>query len=406
MTTAEENPTRTPSLPPECPPDTEQDIILWLVRDTIGERFIDSVLVGLCERLRQAGMPLARASMNFDIRHPQWRGARLMWRHGFTEARITTVGYDIDESEEYIGSPMASVEGGAEEIRRNLESGEGSGPHHRLYTILRDAGMTDYVAWPMLHTLGQRHAISFACERPGGFTDGEIRFLKTLVPLMGLVSDARLKNRMARTLLETYVGPHASQQILDGAITRGSGGTVNAAVMVCDMRDFTVISDLWPRDDVIGLLNDYFDAICGPVESHGGEILKFMGDGLLAIFPLDSPDACANLLGAISEARTALAALGETNAGKGRGLLGYGIGVHAGEVMYGNIGSRNRLDFTVIGPAVNIAARLESLTRQLGRQVLLSRTFAELAGNMDGMEHLGPQMLKGLSHSVDVFALH
>ncbi len=209
---------------------------------------------------------------------------------------------------------------------------------------------------------------------------------------------------MARTLLQTYVGPHASEQILSGVTTRGSGATVGAAIMICDLRDFTAISDLWPRDDVIHLLNDYFDAMSDPIEHYGGEILKFMGDGLLAIFPLSKETACADLLQAIREGQALMAELNEQHARTGREPLRYGVGVHVGDVMYGNIGSRRRLDFTVIGPAVNIASRLESLTKEVKRPVLLSRAFVEMAGCAEDMDSLGTFPLRGLGEPVDVFA--
>src|SRR6516225_12225395 len=135
-----------------------------------------------------------------------------------------------------------------------------------------------------------------------------------------------MKNRLARTLLETYVGSHAGELILAGATRRGSGTTVRAAIMICDLRDFTSISDNWPRDDVIDFLNAYFDAMSEPIARHGGEILKFMGDGLLAIFPLSQPSACANLLHAVAEARQAMIALNEKNSETWRAPLNYGIG--------------------------------------------------------------------------------
>jgi adenylate cyclase len=174
--------------------------------------------------------------------------------------------------------------------------------------------------------------------------------------------------------------------------------------MICDLRDFTRISDNWPRDDVIDLLNGYFDAMSEPIARHGGEILKFIGDGLLAIFPLSQPQACANLLHAVTEARQAMAALNEKNSGTGRAPLNYGIGVHVGDVMYGNIGSRTRLDFTVIGPAVNMASRLETLTKQLGRTVLLSRAFADLVESDFDLERIGEYPVRGFSDPIELFA--
>ena len=174
--------------------------------------------------------------------------------------------------------------------------------------------------------------------------------------------------------------------------------------MICDLRDFTAISDLWPRDDVIHLLNDYFDAISDPIERYGGEILKFMGDGLLAIFPLSKETACADLLQAIREGQASMAELNEEHVRMGRDPLRYGVGVHVGDVMYGNIGSRRRLDFTVIGPAVNVASRLESLTKEVKRPVLLSRAFVEMADCAKDMDSLGTYPLRGLGEPVDVFA--
>jgi adenylate cyclase len=225
------------------------------------------------------------------------------------------------------------------------------------------------------------------------------------MPALALVTEIRLKNVMARTLLSTYVGPHASEEILAGATTRGSGATISAAVMICDLRDFTELSSLWPRDYVIDLLNAYFDALSGPIEEHGGEILKFMGDGLLAVFPLSVPTACNDLLSAIRKGRAAMAELNEKSAKDGHPQLGYGVGVHLGDVMYGNIGSKTRLDFTVIGPAVNIASRLETLTKEVKRPVLLSRAFTEKAGCQDEADGLGSFLLKGIEEPIDVFAL-
>src|SRR5262249_10542437 len=142
-------------------------------------------------------------------------------------------------------------------------------------------------------------------DQPGGFNDAHIASLSKLLPILALVSEIRIKNRLARTLLETYVGSHAGELILAGATRRGSGTPVRAGIMIWDRRDFTRMSDSWPRDDVIDLLNDYFDAMSEPIARHGGEILKFIGDGLLAIFPLSQPLACANLLHAVAEARQA-----------------------------------------------------------------------------------------------------
>lgn len=377
-------------------------VVDWLINGTRDQRFIDNIFAEMCIRLQQAGIPLARSTLHVLIQHPQWLGARFMWADGMREAEIARVDHDVRERSEYIGSPANEMFDGATELRENLEQDPALGRKHALYREMRAQGLTDYVAWPLYHTLGKRHLVTFATNRPGGFDDTHVAALKNLLPVLALVSEIRVKNRLARTLLETYVGSHAGELILAGATRRGASTTVRAAIMICDLRDFTKISDNWPRDDVIDLLNDYFDAMSEPIARHGGEILKFIGDGLLAIFPLSEPKACANLLHAVTEARQAMIALNARNDGTGRAPLNYGIGVHVGDVMYGNIGSSTRLDFTVIGPAVNMASRLEALTKQLGKKVLLSRDFAELVEREFELEHVGKYEVRGFSDPIEL----
>lgn len=386
-------------------PPHRSDVLSWLVTETSDNRFIDVIFIELCERLRSQGMSLARASLHFLVEHPQWRGARILWRPGQEEAEFSTYAYGSETTAGYLGSPIHDIHLGAAEVRRKLDGPLAAKLDHELYEELRAEGFTDYVAWPLQHTFGKRHVVAFSSDRPGGFSTSEIETLQSLVPAISLVSEIRLKNRMARTLLETYVGPHASQEILDGATRRGSGTTVGAAILICDLRDFTRISDMWPRDDVIELLNGYFDAMSEPIEKHGGEILKFMGDGLLAIFPLSNENAGSGLIAAIREAQVGLEQLNQSNIQKGHEPLGYGIGVHVGDVMYGNIGSKTRLDFTVIGPAVNIASRLESLTKLVGKPVLLSEDFVSKLCSRDEFESLGAQQLRGLEQPINVYSL-
>ena len=284
------------------------DVVHWLTNDTRDERFIDNIFAELCIRLQRTGIPLKRATLHILIQHPQWLGARIMWADGMREAELARVDHDVRKRSEYIGSPANEIHDGATEVRENFERDRSLGRQHAVYDEMRAKGLTDYVAWPLYHTLGKRHFVTFATDRPGGFDDEHIADLLRVLPVLALVSEIRVKNRLARTLLETYVGSHAGELILAGATRRGTGTTVSAAILICDLRDFTKISDNWPRDDVIDLLNGYFDAMSEPVAKYGGEILKFIGDGMLAIFPLSEPKACANLLHAVSEARQAMAA--------------------------------------------------------------------------------------------------
>ena len=385
---------------------SDSDVLYWLTNETRDERFLDNIFAELCLRLQRTGIPVKRATLHLMILHPQWVGSRIMWVDGMRVAELKRVDYDVRGRSEYIGSPANEIHDGATEVRENLERDPALGRKHAVYDGMRAKGLTDYVAWPLYHTLGSQHIVAFSTDRPGGFDDAHIDYLLKLLPILALVSEIRMKNRLARSLLETYVGSHAGELILAGATRRGSGTTVRAAIMICDLRDFTRISDNWPRDDVIDLLNGYFDAMSEPIARHGGEILKFIGDGLLAIFPLSQPSACANLLHAVTEARQAMVALNEKNSETGRAPLNYGIGVHVGDVMYGNIGSRTRLDFTVIGPAVNMASRLETLTKQLGRTVLLSRAFADFVESEFDLECVGEYPVRGFNDPIELFAYH
>ncbi len=353
---------KTSSLPATRWPAVSRPVLDWLVNETAGERFIDNIMVQMCERLIADGVPVSRASFHVRINHPEWLGARMLWTQGMAEAEVITFAYGIEDTAQFQNSPVRELREGAAEVRKRLD--DVTEADYAIYQDLLAAGYTDYVAWPVHHTLGKSHVVTFCTSRPGGFSEDDIAYLLDLMPAFALVS----------------------------------------ASSICDLRDFTAISDAWPRDDVIGLLNGYFDAMCEPIEAYGGEILKFMGDGLLAVFPLSNPDACRNLMRAIAAAQVAIRTMNERNAAEGHQVLGYGIGVHVGDVMYGNIGSRTRLDFTVIGPAVNIASRIESLTKVVKRPVLMSRAFVDMAGCAKGMDNLGFHPVKGIGDPVEVLA--
>jgi adenylate cyclase len=382
-------------------PERRTSVLDWLVNDTRDERFLDNVFRDCCVKLRAQGIPVARATMHLRLQHPQWFGSRVLWRPDLKDAELRPIELGVTERDTYRRNPVGALQAGAAQVRKRLEEAR-SDHDFPLYEELRREGLTDYVAWPLEFTLGVRHVVTFAADRPGGFTDDELSVLRDLLPALALVTEVRLKNRFARRLLETYVGPHASEQILSGHIRRGSGVTITAVVMICDLRGFTTISELWPRDDVISMLNEYFEVVSAPLEENGGEILKFIGDGLLAVFPLNRPTACADALAAVSSVRRGMAALNERRVSANLKPLGYGLGVNVGDVMYGNIGTPTRLDFTVIGPAVNTAARLETLTKSLGRTALFSGAFADMVGS-PSLRALGKHPLRGLGEPIEVF---
>ncbi len=375
---------------------SRNSLTAWLAAGLREEPRVEVIFAKLCTRLTEQGVPLSRSTLHFRVHHPQWLGTRIIWTREDPDVDVHTVAYDVEATDVFLRSPFHLVIKTGQRLRQKIQV---CGPHiFPIYDELRQQGHSDYAAWPLDHTQGRRHLITFATERPDGFLDDEISLIDELLPLFSLVTEIRLKNQLARTLLQTYVGPHASEQILEGATTRGSGVTVNAAVMICDLRNFTQLASTRHRDEVINILNSYFDLVADPIERNGGEILKFIGDGLLAVFPLDRPGACERLLSAVTEAQIAMfQALDER--------IRFGTGVHVGEVMYGNIGSKRRLDFTVIGPAVNLASRLEGMTKTLQRPVLISGDFVKSANCADSTEALGHHKIHGFDAPIEVHAL-
>jgi adenylate cyclase len=378
----------------------------WLIGETTDQPFLDNLFAELCQRLRADGLPLARATMHLRTLHPQFQGARVLWRTDMAEAQLNLLEHGIFEDPRFVNSPVKALYEGAGGFRQRLDLAEKPTVDYGIYADLREQGYTDYVALPMQFTDGRRHATSWSTEQPGGFSTADLVEIDAIMPVLALAVEIRANRRITKNLLNTYVGQHAGERILSGDIRRGSGATVRAAIWNCDLRGFTRISEHWPRDDVIQWLNEYFDVMAAPVEAHGGEVLKFVGDGMLAIFRLDSPDACYNALQAAVEARRGMKELNVRRIERGSFELGFGVALHVGDVMYGNIGTATRLDFTVIGPAVNVASRMQTLTKELRRQVVLSAPFAMMCGcSAEFLTTLGRFPVRGVDEPIEVFGL-
>ena len=262
-------------------------------------------------------------------------------------------------------------------IRRRLEDPD-CPSDFVILDELRAEGVTDYLIQPLEFSDGQIHAISWTTTRPGGFSDADLAALEAIRRPLARLTEIYALRRVLATLLATYVGRSTGQRILEGRIRRGDIERIHAVILLADLRGFTRLSDTLPGDRVIELLNGWFDALVPAIEAAGGEVLKFIGDGLLAIFPVgaEPATACGAALAAVGAAREALAAFNAGLRARGQAELRYGMALHRGEVLYGNIGSATRLDFTTIGPAVNLTARLETLARDLGRDLLVSAAFA------------------------------
>lgn len=379
----------------------------WLLGETREQPFLDNLFAELCRRLRAEGLPLERATMHLRTLHPQFQGARVLWRPELAEAELNLLEHGIFDDPRFMNSPVRALYEGAEGFRQRLDLPLDSGmPEYAIYADLREQGYTDYVALPMQFTDGRRHATSWSTRRPGGFSTADLVEINDILAVFQLAVEIRANRRITKNLLNTYVGEHAGARILSGEIRRGSGATVRAAIWNCDLRGFTRISEQWPRDEVITWLNEYFDVMAAPVSKFGGEILKFVGDGMLAVFPLEDPEACNRALRAAVAAREGMLELNRRRIARGSFELGYGVALHVGEVMYGNIGTATRLDFTVIGPAVNVASRMQTLAKELRRQVVLSAPFAFQCGcSADVLTTLGRFPLRGVDEPLEVFGL-
>src|SRR5262245_4690953 len=361
----------------------------------------NELLEGFAERLRAAGVSVTRATTGVPMLHPQIASFSGLWQlgKGVSERQYRLSG----RLDALLNSPINIAYHGKGPVRCRM-----TGPlHHDEFPIVKDLraeGLTDYVVLSIPFADGSFKALSLATDHPQGFADDEIALFEAVVPAFALNLEIHALRRTARTLLDTYVGRQAGGRVLDGQIQRGMGETIRAVIWLCDLRGFTRLSERLSRDALIEMLNQYFGPMCDAVENSGGEVLKFIGDAMLAIFPVanDAAPACHKALDAAASARAALASTNRKRADTGLPPIDYGIALHVGEVMYGNIGGEARLDFTVIGPAVNLTARIESLCGELHRQLLLSADFATASGI--ATEEVGEFALDGVAARQRVFA--
>ena len=379
------------------------DIMEWLYGDAV--QIVEGLeLIGsLAERLNARGVQVDRVTTAIAILHPNVRAESALWTSdGDRELRRY---FQIDEDgDAYARSPIKVVNTERRAVRIRLVDGPDAAPEFGIAEDLIAWGMTDYVALPLAFSDGSTKAVTFATRAPRGFSGAELSLLETLSGPLALLCEMQTLKRTSRTLLETYVGQRAGARVLDGTVHRGDGETISAIVGFADLRGFTELSNELPGDRLIGLLNTYFDAVTSAVEAHGGEVLKFIGDEVMAVFPYQC-EATAREASrhALLATRDAIEKIDEINrvCPQTDGRLRVGIALHAGDVFFGNVGAETRLDFTVVGPVVNLASRIAGLTRELGHDILVSEAIAEIMGCRAGL--LGSHRVKGFSEPVSVF---
>jgi adenylate cyclase len=378
-------------------------LVDWLVDGAPGANGPAEVVGQAGPRLRASGVAIGRIAAFVRTLHPNIMGRSFEWVNGVPGVVVKEAPYAVLRDDMYTRSPVGAVFASGTELRCRLE---GPGPlAYTEATELAAKGYTDYLVLPLRFLDGQVHAVTFACDRAGGFADAELDGLRRITRPLARIAEILALRRTATNLLSAYVGRDAGERILQGMVQRGDTESIRCVVWFSDLRGFTSLSSRQEPQDIIRVLNRLFDCQVPAVDAAGGQVLKFLGDGMLAIFPIDDAHpAEAAAAAALRAAQEAFAALDKSNAGvPAADTIAFGIALHAGEVAYGNVGGIGRLDFTCIGPAVNLASRLEGLTKQVGERLVLS---AEVAALLPGRTRkVGAYAVKGLEEAVEVFTV-
>jgi adenylate cyclase len=385
------------------------DLITWILEEGRNSDDLGAILKGLSERFVAQGNPLCWTALTMPTIDPTVAVLRFVWsRHkGLTSVAVSP---EDSRGAEYQRSPIRYL------TERNIfgERWKLEDPEvvHRfvLFEELRALGATEYalrlVRFSKGSTALRGAVLSVATDRPGGFAAGEFEAVESIVPALSIVAYRIGLSHVAAETLGAYLGPQTGTHVLQGMIRRGDSQVIPAALLLADLRGFTALVDRAPGKEVVGWLNQHLECVGDAVTQRGGEILKFLGDGLLAVFASDrigAERACSAAVSAAVDARGRNAALNARRATEGGPTLDLSVALHFGAVVYGNIGTARRLDFTVVGPAVNEVSRMEALGKELGREVLLSQSIAQRCGH--AVFGLGPHKLRGTSGMREMYGL-
>jgi adenylate cyclase len=380
------------------------DIVQWLYSGAVGRDDSLELIEDLAKRLLAGGVPVDRITTAIRLLHPNVRAEASVWTSdGVRELRRYLANEDRDKS--YDKSPLKVVFTEDRIVRCPIDREPQPG-EFEIIDELRQDGYSDYVALPMHFSDGSIKALTFATKAPGGFTSAHVGVFESIVRPLGIVCELTTLRRTAETLLNTYVGPRAGGKVLNGTVKRGEGEWISAVVSFADLRGFTKLSNTLPADKLVVFLNKYFGAMTSAVEAHGGEVLKFIGDEVMAIFPYDTAeeasDAARRAMKAARQTTEKIAQINSKNTCLETPDMSVGIALHAGNVFFGNVGSETRLDFTVIGPTVNLAARIAELAKDLDVEVLVSDAIADIMGCRAGL--YGQYQVKGFEDPVSVYS--
>ena len=388
------------------------EMVSWITEAGLAGWSETAALGGFCERAVAFGLPLARANVVIDTLHPVYEGRAFTWKRQQKETALSEFGRSPEMLDRWERSPFYRLEVSGETLlRRKLTAATET--EFPILAELRADGITDYMAvanrFSSEGIIGDMDCVysSWATDAPQGFREADVAALSGLMPSFALAMKSASLARVAETLVETYLGRDAGRRVLEGRIARGIADRIEAVLWFSDLRSYTRISDSAAPEQIIPLLNDYAEAIISAIHAQGGDVLKLMGDGILAIFTAGDPGrACHTALRAASSARRAVAAVNQRRAEKSLPTTDMYLGLHVGEVFYGNIGSRERLDFTVVGPAVNEVSRIAGMCRSLDQPLLISSAFASAIGEpKKQFVSVGRYALRGVGRPQDLYTL-
>jgi adenylate cyclase len=385
----------------------------WICHQGLLRADLDDLLEGFCQRLAKVGIPLLRGHYSAQTLHPRITGLGYIWRPSTGVASDTYL-YRTEPSENFLRSPIKHVlDNNLDELRVRLE-GDADLPFPLCYEFRAEGG-TDY--FMQRQGFGRRGVtdgrtgviFSWTSSARGGFTKDQVEILRFLAPRLAIAVQTRTSQDITINLLDAYVGRAAGSQILNGEIRRGALDVISSVILLADLQGFTAMAERADRDDLVEMLNQYFDCIVGPIVDRGGNVLKFLGDGLLATFPLDGKPAdalCEHALDAASEVLDRVQNINPERRAAGKLVMEMDVALHLGDVYWGNVGSEERLDFTIIGPAVNEASRIEALCAQYEQKLLVSETFAKAATrSADRLVSIGRFALRGVRTAQSIYTL-
>jgi len=379
--------------------DRKADLLYWLAEEGRFAPDTGGLLEMLCEKLAALGVQIARATVHVRTLHPEFRGISRVWRRG-ESIEIRTARHGIEYTSDYQDSPVQHIIETGQWLDITLS--DATDRRFPILAMLRAQGITHYVMAPLIFSNRIVNSMSWATDAPGGFTKAEVELFRDLVTAVTPILEVTAVRRIYRELLATYVGRDPGARITAGAVQRGDVRHLKAAMLLADLRGFSALTDELPEERIIELLNAFFDLVVPGVIGNGGDVLKYIGDAVIAIFPVTGDDPAPACKSALAAARSALTAL-QAASPEIQQRISMVIALHYGNVAYGNIGSGNRLDFTAIGRDVNILSRLELLCKKVGRPLLMTDAFA--AEVAEPVFELGHFELRGFHQHQAVYGL-